>query len=127
MPFSLFFLDFRVFTIKFPSSSRGRIIAPVTGSRGNGFGPLLAPVVGAFGAFSLLDEVDVDVWGNKLDAEFKIFVIFSNGRVCAACGLGTWLRLVSWVHVGLIVVVWDYLELKRRRGKFNCKNEKTQK
>ena len=30
---------------------------PVTWSRGNGFGPLLAPVVGAFGAFSLFDEV----------------------------------------------------------------------
>ena len=56
MPFSLLFLGFLVFTIKFPSASRGLIIAPVTGSRGNGFGPIFAPVVGAFGAFSLFDE-----------------------------------------------------------------------
>jgi hypothetical protein len=28
----------------------------------HGFGPLLAPVVGAFGAFSLLDEVNVGVY-----------------------------------------------------------------
>ena len=32
MAFSLFFLGFLVFTIRFPSSSRGLIIAPVTGS-----------------------------------------------------------------------------------------------
>ena len=36
-------------------------IAPVTGSRGNGFGPLFAPVVGAFGAYSLFDVFLVDV------------------------------------------------------------------
>ena len=89
MPFSLLFLGLFVFTITFPSSSRGLIIAPVTGSRGIGFRPgfFFAPVDGAFGAFSLLDEVYVDVWGKKLDAEFKIFVLFSNGRVCVACGL----------------------------------------
>ena len=51
----------------------------------HGFGPLLFPVVGAFGAFSLLDEVNVDVWGNKLNAVFKIFAAFPNGSVCAAC------------------------------------------
>ena len=37
-----------------------QIIASVIGSRGNGFGPLLAPVVVAFVAFSLLDEVVAD-------------------------------------------------------------------
>jgi hypothetical protein len=37
------------------------IITPVTGSRGNAFCPLLAPVVGAFEAFSLCDEIVVDV------------------------------------------------------------------
>jgi hypothetical protein len=58
--------------IKIPFSSRGLIIAPVTGSRGN--------VVGVFWKFSLFDEFVVDVWGNKLDAEIKIFVTFSNGR-----------------------------------------------
>ena len=90
MAFSLLFFDFLVFTITFPSSSRGLIIAPVTGSRGIGFRPgfFFSPVDGAF---SLLDEFVVDVWGNKLDAEFKMFVTFSNGRVCVACGLETWL------------------------------------
>ena len=52
----------------------------MTGSIGIGFGPLYAPVIGAFGAFSLLEA-------NKLDAEFKIFVTFFNGSVCAAYGL----------------------------------------
>ena len=33
----------------------------VTGSRGNGFGPLLSPVVVAFEAFPLLDEVVANV------------------------------------------------------------------
>ena len=47
--------------IKFPSSSRALIIAPVTGLRGNAFCPLLAPVIGAFEALSLCDEVVVDV------------------------------------------------------------------
>ena len=61
MPFSLLFLGFLVFTIKFSSSSHGLIIAPVTGSRGKGFGSLFATVVGAFGAFSLFDEFVVDV------------------------------------------------------------------
>ena len=37
LPFSLLFLGLFVFTITFPSSSRGLIIAPVTGSRGIGF------------------------------------------------------------------------------------------
>ena len=66
-------------------------IVPVTGSRGNGFGPLFAPVVGVIGACSLFDGFVVDVWGNKLEAEFKIFVTFSNGKVFVACGLETWL------------------------------------
>ena len=47
-------------------------------------GSLLNPVVAVFGEFSLLDEVVVDVLSNRLDAVFKIFVIFSNGTVCAA-------------------------------------------
>ena len=46
---------------------------------------LLVPVVSAFGEFSLLDEVNVDVCCLKLDAVFKIFVAFSNGSVCASC------------------------------------------
>ena len=50
------------------------------------WGPLLALVVGAFGAFALLDEVIADDLGHKLDPVFKIFVTFSNGRFCAACG-----------------------------------------
>ena len=44
----------------------------------HGFGPLLFPVVGAFGAFF-----------NKLDAELKIFDAFSNESVCPACSLMT--------------------------------------
>ncbi len=51
----------------------------------HGFGPLIFLVVGAFELFSLLDEVNVDIWGNKLDALFKIFTAFSNGSVCSAC------------------------------------------
>jgi hypothetical protein len=35
MSFSLLFLGFLVFKIKFPFSSRGLIIAPLTGSHGN--------------------------------------------------------------------------------------------
>jgi hypothetical protein len=61
LPFSLLFLGFLVFTIKFPYASRGLIITPVTGSRGSDFGPLFAQVVGAFGAFALFDEFVVDV------------------------------------------------------------------
>ncbi len=61
LQFSLLFLGFLVFSIKFPLASRGLIIAPATGSRGSGFGPLFAPVVGAFGAFSLFDEFVVDI------------------------------------------------------------------
>ena len=59
--FWLFCFDFRFLTIELPSESTGLIILPVTGSRGNGFGPLLAPVaLFALGAFSLLAEVVVD-------------------------------------------------------------------
>ena len=65
----------------------------MTGSRGFFFGPIFAPVVDAFcfGTFSLLADVVVDVCGSKLDAVFKIYVTLSDGRVCAACGLETWL------------------------------------
>ena len=55
----------------------------MTGSRGTGF----APTVPAFGTFSLLDDVVVDVCCSKLDAELKIFVTFSSGIGCEACGL----------------------------------------
>ena len=62
----------RRITIELPSESTGLIILPVTGSRGNGgFGPLLAPVaLFALREFSLLAEVVVDSWGNKLDATY---------------------------------------------------------
>jgi hypothetical protein len=68
-------LGFHVFTIKFPSASRGLTIAPVTGSRGNGFGPLFAPVVGAFGAFSLFDEfvVIIEIMGATFQHILKTF------------------------------------------------------
>ena len=63
--FSLFLLVFRCFIIKLPSESRGLIILPVTKSRGNSFGPLLPPIVVAFGpllgAFPLLGEVVANV------------------------------------------------------------------
>ena len=47
-----FLLVFLVLKITFLFSSTGLIICPVRESRGNGFGPLLDPVV--------LDEFDVD-------------------------------------------------------------------
>ena len=47
----------------------------MTGSRGNKICPLLAPVIDAFEAFSLCDEVIVDVWGNKL-FYFMLFCMY---------------------------------------------------
>ena len=49
----------------------------MTGPRGTGFGPLLPPVVVAFGAFPLLDGVVANVRGNKLEAVLRTFVTFS--------------------------------------------------
>ena len=59
----------------------------MTGSRGSGFGPLFAPTLPAFGTFSLFADVVVDVCCSKLDAVFIIFVTFSSGIGCEACGL----------------------------------------
>ena len=44
----------------------------MTGSRGNGFGSIFAPVVGAFGAFSLFDRFVVDVCANYTYEECSV-------------------------------------------------------
>ena len=61
-----------------PSELSGRIILPVTGSRGSGFGPLLPPVV-----VVVVDVVAVVVvaWGKTWDTLFNSFVSFANGSV----------------------------------------------
>ena len=67
-----------------PSELSGRIILPVTGSRGSGFGPLLSPVV-----VVVVDVVTVVVvvvvvvvaWGKTWDTLFNTFVTFANGSV----------------------------------------------
>ena len=59
---------------------------------------MVSPVVVAFGALALLDEVVVVVCGSKLDAVLKRFVIFSNDEVCTTYGLLTWLTKTIVVY-----------------------------
>jgi len=64
-----------------PSELSGRIILPVTGSRGSGFGPLLPPVVVVVVDVVAVVVVVVFAWGKTWDTLFNTFVKFANGSV----------------------------------------------
>ena len=81
------FIISRFSRFKFPSSTRGLFIASVTGSRGNGFGFIFAPVVGAFGAFSLFNEVDSMFEATNLTLSLKCLLHFP---------MAEFVQLVDW-------------------------------
>ena len=81
------FIISRFSRFKFPSSSRGLIIASVTGSHGNGFESFFAPVVGAFGAFTLFNEVDSMFEATNLTLSLKCVLHFP---------MAEFVQLVDW-------------------------------